>query len=81
MFAFANGAVKKVLASSEMGWHSQKELLRSVGKFRNVSAFAKGADNKCWHRNVLASPEGAVNKLLASLQMCWHLLKERLIKC
>ena len=43
MLAFANGAVKKVLASSEMCWHFQKELLKSVGKFRNVSAFAKGA--------------------------------------
>ena len=42
MFAFANGAVKKVLASSEMGWHSQRDLLKSVGKFRNVLAFAKG---------------------------------------
>ena len=46
MLAFANGAVKKVLSSSEMCWHSQKELLKSVGKFRNVSAFAKGAGKK-----------------------------------
>ena len=56
MLAFANGAVKKVLASSEMCWHSQKELLKSVGKFRNVSAFAKGA----------------VKKVMASIEMCLH---------
>ena len=46
MLAFGNGALKKVMASSEMCWHSQKELLKSVGKFRNVSAFAKGAVKK-----------------------------------
>jgi len=45
-----------VLASSEMCWHSQKELLKSVGKFRNVSAFAKGA----------------VKKVMASMEMCLH---------
>ena len=54
MLAFANGAVKNVLASSEMGWHSRKELLKSVGKFRNVSAFA----------------ERAVKKVLASIEIC-----------
>jgi len=54
VLAFANGALKKVLASSEMGWHSRKELLKSVGKFRNVLAFAKGA----------------VKKVLASIDMC-----------
>jgi len=28
VLAFANGAVKTVLASLEMCWHSQKELLK-----------------------------------------------------
>jgi len=54
-----------VFASSEMCWHSQKELLKSVGKFRNELEFA----------------EGAVNKVLTNLEMCWHSQKKLSKKC
>jgi len=36
---FAEGAVKKVLASLEMCWHSKKELLKKV-----LASFLM-----CWH--------------------------------
>jgi hypothetical protein len=39
--SFAEKAVKKVLASIEMCWHPQKELLKSFGKITNVLAFAE----------------------------------------
>jgi hypothetical protein len=58
-------AVKKVLASIKMLWHPQKELAKSVGKFRNSLAFA----------------EGAVKKVLTNLEMCWHSQKELSKKC
>jgi hypothetical protein len=48
-----------------MCWHFQKELLKSVGKLRKVLAF----------------PEGAAKNVLASLEMCWHPLRELLKKC
>jgi len=48
-----------------MCWHSLKEQVKSVGKLRNVLAFV----------------EGAVQRVLASLEKCWHLLKELLNKC
>jgi len=50
-----------VLASLEMCWHSLKEQVKSVGKLRNVLAFA----------------EGAVKRVLPSLEKCWHSQKER----
>jgi HEPN domain-containing protein len=65
MSAFAEKAVKKVLATLEKCWHSLKELLKNVEKLRNVLAF----------------PEGAVKKVLASIEKCWHLQKELLKKC
>ena len=46
MLAFVEGAVKRVLASLEKCWHSQKERVKSVGKLRKVLAFAKGAVKK-----------------------------------
>jgi len=52
------------MESIEMWWHFQTELLKSAGMIRNVLAFA----------------EGAVKKVLASLEMCRHLLKELLNK-
>ena len=61
MLSFAEGAVKKVLASIEMCWHPQNELLKCFGKKTNVFAF----------------PEGAVKKVLTSLEMCWHSHKEQ----
>ena len=54
--AFPKGAVKKVLASLEKCWQSQKELLKNVGKLSNVLEFA----------------EGAFEKVLANLELCWH---------
>ena len=51
MLAIAEGFVKKVMASLEMCWHSQKELLKCVAKLRKVLAIA----------------EGSVKKVLASL--------------
>jgi hypothetical protein len=48
--AFPEGAVKKVLASLEKCWQSQKELLKNVGKLSNVLKFA--------------FPEGAVKKIV-----------------
>jgi len=47
-----------------MCWHSQKNLLKNVGKLRKVSAF----------------DEGAVKKVFASLEECWHSQKELLKK-
>ena len=46
----------------EMCWHLLKELLKSVGKLKNVLVF----------------PEGAFKKMLASLEKCWHMLMELL---
>jgi len=48
-----------------MCWHPQRELVKSVGKLRNVLAFA----------------EGAVKKVLTNLEMCWHSQKKLLKKC
>jgi hypothetical protein len=42
-----------------MCWRFQKELLKSVGQLRKVLAFT----------------EGAVKKVLASIEMCWQLKK------
>ena len=60
VLAFVEKAVKKVLASLEMCWHFQKELLKFFSK----------------HRKVLAFTKGAVKKVFVSLEMCRHLLKE-----
>jgi hypothetical protein len=62
VLALTEGAVKKVLASLEKCWHLLKELLKNVGKYRNVLAF----------------PEGAFKKVLANLEKCWNLLRELL---
>ena len=51
-------------SSIEMRWHPQKEFLKSVGKIRNVLAFA----------------EGSVKKMLTSLEMGWYSQKELLKK-
>ena len=48
MLTFPEGAVKKVLASLEKCRHLLKELLKSVGKLRNVLAFAEEAVKKFW---------------------------------
>ena len=62
MLTFAEEANKKVLASLEVCWHSQKERLKSVGKLGKVLAFAEGAVKKSVDklRKVLAFPESAV---------------------
>ena len=60
MLAFAEEADKQVFANLDMFSHSQLELLKSVGKLRNVFAFV----------------EGAVKNVLASLEKCWHSQKE-----
>jgi len=56
-----------VLTSLEICWHSYKEQFKSVDKLRKLLTFY----------------EGAVKKVLASLEieMFWHLLKELLKKC
>jgi len=43
VLAFPEEAAKKILASLEKCWHSLKELLKSVCKLRNMSAFPEGA--------------------------------------
>jgi uncharacterized protein YaaN involved in tellurite resistance len=62
VLTFAEEANKKVLASLEKCWHSQKERLKSVGKLGKVLAFAEGAVKKSVDklRKVLAFPESAV---------------------
>ena len=52
VLAIAEGAVKKVTASLEMCWHSQKELLKSVVKLRQVLAIAEEAVKKVLARLV-----------------------------
>jgi len=47
------------LASLEVGWHFQKEMLKNVSKLKKVLAFANGA----------------VKKVFASLEMCWYFQK------
>ena len=51
-----------------------KEQSKSVGKLRNVSAFAEGAVKQvfvslevCWQSQEKGFPEGAVKKVLAIL--------------
>jgi len=46
VWAFVEGAVKKVLASLEKCCHSLKELIKNVGKLRKVLAFPEGAVKK-----------------------------------
>jgi hypothetical protein len=48
VLAFPKGAVKKMLASLEKCWHSLKELVKRVGKLRNVLAFAEKLFIKSW---------------------------------
>jgi hypothetical protein len=48
VLAFSEGAAKILLASLKMCWHSLRELLKSVGRLRNVLAFPEGAAKKCW---------------------------------
>jgi hypothetical protein len=43
------GKHRNVLAISRKSWHSLKELVKkSVGKLRNLSAFAEGAGKKAF---------------------------------
>jgi len=62
------------MASIVMCRYPQTELLKSIGKLRNVSAFAKGAVKQvfpslemCWQLQKEGFPEGAVEKELAIL--------------
>jgi hypothetical protein len=45
-----------------------------------VFAFVEGAVKNVFGK-VLAFPKGAVKKMLASLEKCWHSLKELVKKC
>ena len=75
-------------SSIEMRWHPQKEFLKSVGKIRNVLAFAEGSVKKMltslemgWYsQKELLKKYTSIKKVLASLELCCHLLKELLKK-
>ena len=74
------------MASIKMCWYPQGELLKSVGKLRNVSAFAKGTVKQvfpslemCWQLQKEGFPEGAVKKRLAILKKVFG-FAERAVK-
>jgi hypothetical protein len=48
LLAFTEGAVKKVLASLEMRWHSLRELLKKPWGAQKRVDILEGAVKKCW---------------------------------